>query len=213
MNMAEKSFVLLSLKEDKAKKLTQTLSNEKARQILEFLSGKKFATETQVAKELNIPLSTVHYNLKLLRENKLVTEDEYHYSDKGKEVIHYKIANKYIIIAPTEDDSILDKIKHLLPAVVIFGATAIVVFLVKLFSSGSSMVSNSLEAAPLAAKSMAIAADVAPVATNGTRVIAQGYTSLAQPAFIDPIIWFIAGGLFVLLVIVLLEILKRKSNK
>lgn len=210
--MAEKSFILLSLKENKTKKLTQTLSNEKARQILEFLSGKEFATETQVAKELNIPISTVHYNLKLLKENKLVTEKEYHYSDKGKEVIHYKIANKYIIIAPTEDDSILDKIKHLLPAVAIFGATALTIFLVKLFNSGSNVLTErSMVATPLAAKSLAIATDTAPVA--GAQTTAQNFVPIAAPILIEPIIWFIAGGLFILIVIVILEILKRKSNK
>ena len=73
--MAEKSFVMVSLKEDKAKKLTQALSNEKCRKILDYLSTRKEATETQIAKDLKIPISTVHYNIKILAENKLVTTE------------------------------------------------------------------------------------------------------------------------------------------
>jgi DNA-binding transcriptional ArsR family regulator len=126
---------MVSLKEDKARKLTQTLSNDTCRAILEYLSSRKEATETQISKELNIPISTVHYNLKQLSESKLVTADEFHYSEKGKEVIHYKIANKYIIIAPEEDESLMEKLKSFIPAFVTVAAVSVGLFIYQIFTS------------------------------------------------------------------------------
>ena len=75
--MADKSFVLVNLKEDKTKKLTQTLTNETCRKILDYLSNKSEATESQISKDLKIPMSTVHYNLKQLSESKLVNVNEF----------------------------------------------------------------------------------------------------------------------------------------
>jgi len=116
--MPNEPFMLVSLKEEKAKKLSHVLSNKTAVKILEYLAGKD-ATESQIAKALKIPLSTVNYNMKQLLEAKLVTSDEFHYSEKGKEVSHYKLANKYIIIAPTaEDETFLQHLKKFVPAFV-----------------------------------------------------------------------------------------------
>ena len=99
--MAKKDkFLLVSLQEKKAQKLAQVISNPTSRRILDYLADHDHATETRIAKELEIPLPTVHYNLQQLVKGGLVSADEFHYSEKGKEVIHYSLANKYIIIAP-----------------------------------------------------------------------------------------------------------------
>ena len=60
----------------------------------------------KLAKAMNLPLSTVHYNLQLLLKAGLVSADNYHYSEKGKEVLHYKLSNKYVIIAPKKTDKL-----------------------------------------------------------------------------------------------------------
>jgi len=120
--MAKESFLLVSLKESKAKKLAQVISNESCRKILDYLSEKE-ATETDLAKKLDIPISTVHYNLKHLIDAGLVTAEEFHYSEKGKEVNHYKLANKYIIIAP-KVFGIKEKLKSILPVALIIGLGA-----------------------------------------------------------------------------------------
>jgi DNA-binding transcriptional ArsR family regulator len=120
--MSEESFLLVSLNDEKSKKLAQVISNNTSRKILEFLA-KKSHTETEISKKLNLPMSTVHYNLKALEEAKLVTVDEFHYSKKGKEVNHYSLTNKYVIIAPQTDGDknigLLSKLSNLLPAVII----------------------------------------------------------------------------------------------
>lgn len=120
--MAKESFLLVSLNESKAKELAQVVSNESCRKILDYLAAKKDATESEISQKLNIPISTVHYNLQLLVGAKLVTADEYHYSTKGKEVNHYSLANKYIIIAPKTVWGIKEKLKTVLPVLLIAGA-------------------------------------------------------------------------------------------
>jgi len=123
----DESFLLLSLSDSKARKIAQAVNNESCRKILDYLTKTKAATETRISEDLKIPLPTVHYNLKQLVEVKLVNVDEFHYSEKGKEVNHYTLANKYIIIAPREESSLLERLKKILPAfgVIIAGAFAI----------------------------------------------------------------------------------------
>jgi DNA-binding transcriptional ArsR family regulator len=121
--MSHEKFVLVSLQEDKAKKLAQVITNDSCRKILDYLSEKS-ATESQLAKLLGLPISTVHYNLKQLLDGGLVTADEFHYSEKGKEVLHYKLANKYIIIAPRTVYGIKEKLKSILPVILMVAAAA-----------------------------------------------------------------------------------------
>ncbi|MBN1544364.1 helix-turn-helix transcriptional regulator [Candidatus Woesearchaeota archaeon] len=149
--MAKKSFLLVSLNENKAKKLAEVISNNTCRKILDFMAEKKDATESEIAKELNIPISTVHYNMKALLEARLVKSDEYHYSAKGKEVSHYRLANQYVIIAPEgEKHAIREKLKSIIPTALIMGAAAAII---KMFSGTFTAVSDN--AAPLMMKSAA----------------------------------------------------------
>ncbi|MFH0870587.1 MAG: helix-turn-helix domain-containing protein, partial [archaeon] len=97
--MKKDPFLLISLEESESKALAQVISNDTARKILDLLSKEESATETDIAKKLKVPLSTVHYNLQALVKANLVVAEEFHYSEKGKEVLHYSLANKLIIIA------------------------------------------------------------------------------------------------------------------
>lgn len=121
--MAKETFMLVSLKEAKAKKLAQVISNETSRKILDYLA-KGDKTESEIAKELGIAISTVHYNLKQLVAAKLVKADEFHYSKKGKEVNHYSLTNQFVVIAPSNEEGILDKLKKILPVagIMVIGA-------------------------------------------------------------------------------------------
>ncbi len=136
--MSKESFMMVSLKGDKAKKLAQVMSNPTCMKILEHLAGKE-STETQIAKELNIPLSTVHYNIQQLATAKLVLANEFHYSDKGREVTHYKLAKQYIIIAPDDDDpGFLDRLKKFVPVVIITISLAVVLKTMQFFTNSSA---------------------------------------------------------------------------
>ncbi len=145
--MAEEPFLLVSLEEAKAQKLAQVLQNETCTKLLNHLARHKEGTESELAKRLNLPLSTVHYNLKQLVQAKLVVADEYHYSEKGREVLHYKLANKYIIIAPQEDrGGFIEKLQRLLPAAAIVAGVALVLKAIGLLT-GTASFTGSPEAA------------------------------------------------------------------
>lgn len=123
--MSSKNFLLLSMEEEKIKKVSNVISNDSCRKILDYLSNKE-ATESELAEKLQIPISTIHYNIQQLMETGLIESKEFHYSEKGKEVNHYKLANKYIIIAPKKTFGIKEKLKSILPVALIISGTALV---------------------------------------------------------------------------------------
>jgi len=133
--MAKDPFLLVSLEENESKALAQVMSNDTARKILDLLSKHESLTETDIAKKLDVPLSTVHYNLQALVKANLVKSEEFHYSEKGKEVNHYSLANKLIIIAPknTRTESFRDKLKSILPVALIVAAVGVVMQLFNKF--------------------------------------------------------------------------------
>ena len=188
-SMAKEKFVLVSLQEDKAKQLAQVISNPSCTKILDFLSDQQ-ATESEISKNLNIPLSTVHYNIQQLMNSGLVIVDEFHYSSKGKEVNHYKLANKYIIMAPRSVSGLNERLKALLMIGVMSAGIALAIRLY-----------NSIGATPMASKvadSAALMVEAAPAAQIASQV--------------NPALWFIYGATFVLIMIVIVEYLRYKRG-
>lgn len=128
--MTEK-FILVNLKEEKSKKLAEVISNKTSRKILDYLSEKE-ASETEISKALNLPISTAHYNIQSLLDNGLIKTDEFYWSKKGNKINIYAIAKKLIIIAPKGSESIKNKLKSIIPVALISIAAA---GLIRLFSS------------------------------------------------------------------------------
>ena len=114
--MTKKNFILLSLDDSKAQDIANIVNNKSSKKILDFLADCNDSTESEIAKRLNLPISTVHYNLQQLVKTELVVIEEYHYSKKGKEINHYKLANKYIIIAPGKTRGLANKLRGIFPA-------------------------------------------------------------------------------------------------
>jgi len=193
--MAEESFILVSLKEDQAKRLAQVISNDTSRKILDFLSKKDHATETEIAKELSLPLSTVHYNLSHLSEAKLVNNDQFTYSEKGKEVIHYQLSNKYVIIAPAgTNEGMLDKLKKMFPTMAVIGVAPAVAHYLKY------MPMQVMDAAPDAAQSLRIMSEDAMAKGVGyveEEAIRQGFNWSEALFWLQdsPATWIVAGAL------------------
>ncbi|PIN68928.1 hypothetical protein COV93_07345 [Candidatus Woesearchaeota archaeon CG11_big_fil_rev_8_21_14_0_20_43_8] len=175
--MAEESFILVSLKDKKSKMLAQVISSDTARKILEYLSAGE-ASESKIAKDLSLPISTVHYNLKHLLDAKLVLVEEFHYSKKGREVDHYKLANKFVIIAPQEStmETIKDKLKDILPVALICAAGAGLIqilsrYIARPLAMGGQMLSEN--AAPILARGMAEADKAVPAMKSVADVAVQ----------------------------------------
>ncbi len=90
-----------------SRKLTQVLSNETSLKILEIL-GKKNMSATNIAEELNLPLTTVKYNLDSLVESDLIKVKQIKWSQKGRQVKIYESVEKLIVLVPSRNS--MDKL-------------------------------------------------------------------------------------------------------
>jgi len=194
------NFLLISLDEKKSKKIAEAINNDTGRKILDHLS-KKECTESDLAKELSIPISTVHYNLKQLMEANLVIVDEFHYSSKGKEVNHYKLANKYIIIAPKQTDNrFMEALQKILPLTIITAITGGILTALRFINTGNSTANTfAKSAADDVAPRMMTA--VAPQALEFSRPLLQS----------NAVAWFFIGALSIIIIYFLYEIVRKRK--
>lgn len=189
----EEKFLLVSLKEDESKKLAQVISNPTSRKILDKLAEKPF-TETELAKDMLLPLSTVHYNLQHLVKAKLVNADEFHYSEKGKEILHYSLSNKYVIIAPAAaSETLKEKLKRIIPVALLVGGAA---SLIQIFSRKTALFS-------LKSSTMEASSVVQEAAIRGVPAFQQ------QPIAL----WFIYGAAFTLIIYLIIDYIVKKLRK
>ncbi len=212
--MAEESFLMFSLKDEKSKKLAQVISNNTSRKILNELS-KKSMTETELSKFLSLPISTVHYNLKALEEAKLIQADEFHYSEKGKEVNHYTVTNKLVIIAPKSEDNIWSKLKSMLVALGISVVATGALF----FSRIQPQIAEpSLMVAKAVPEAFAMNDRIAGGAEVGGAEVAEVVAS-SGPDILSIIfstehgyIWFLAGVLFFAVSYMIISVLWKNTS-
>ncbi len=166
--MAKKdAFLLVSLEEEKARKLAAVVGNDSCRIIINFLAEKESSTESEISSTLNLPISTVHYNMQLLQQSGLVDAEEFHYSKKGREILHYRLANKYIVIAPKSAEGIMPRLKKLLPAFLFIGASSLALQAFTTFSGGDIAAAEKM-AITESAKSFAATAPSSEAATAAT---------------------------------------------
>ena len=193
--MSEK-FVLVSLEEEKAKKLAEAISNSTARKILDYLSEKEEAPATVIARHLRLPLTTVDYNIKNLKKAGLVEVEEFKWSEKGRQMDLYKVAKKFIVISPKGTSVDPEKLKNLFSIAIIAGLGSV---LAGYFAKSFLTAKQTLESFPVAQKTMALAADSAPILAETTQSNQLGfYLTL-----------FSVGALFALVVFALLNLNKR----
>lgn len=118
--MAKKSNMLLvDLNDPRTKSVAETITSVTSRKILDYLAGVETASETEIAKELSIAISTAHYHMQKLQEAELVDVSGFTYSKKGREINRYTLANKYIIITPRKMSGLKSKLRKILPIVAV----------------------------------------------------------------------------------------------
>ena len=196
--MTDESFLLVSLEEEKSKKLAQVLSNDTARKILDFMSSKEHITETEVSKDLKIPLSTAHYNLGLLVKANLINDDHYTYSKKGKKINHYSLSNKYVIIAPKKSNILKEKLKEFLPVLLLGGLSSLAI---KYFYYPMAKLNTfaTRTMGDMAVEESAMLADTVP------KSIITSNNNIA--------LWFFLGCLFAVFINLILSIIKKRNNQ
>ncbi len=187
----EETFIMVSLEDQKSKDLAQVISNDTSRKILNFL-GKREAGEAEISKELNIPISTVHYNVQQLTKAGLLESKEFKYSDKGKEVNIYTVSKRIIVIAPNNNKSMKDILKSLLP---LFGISIALSFLIQIIANN---LPSSENAPMLATQKIA--------ESSGAPVVAQ----TIAPSVPLYGLWFFFGSMFILITYMMYLSIKRK---
>jgi DNA-binding transcriptional ArsR family regulator len=101
----EEKYIMFSMDDDRIKYLSESLSNPSCKKILNLLSEKEL-TETDIARELKIPLNTVDYNIKKLIKVGLIEKTSHFWSIRGKKMPVYKVSNKKIVISPKKSISL-----------------------------------------------------------------------------------------------------------
>jgi len=225
----KQTFMLVSLEEDKAKRLAQVLSNDTSRKILDALAeGKK--TLSQLSKDLAVPLPTMHYNIKALQDSGLVTSKEFNYSAKGREMQHYELVNKYVIIAPASaKEGIKEKLKAILPALATIGGVGLAYqFLkggfVKTMQASAPVMEKAtqetLKATSTAAPAMEAFADESAEVIREAAELAVETSASAPPDIISsqvqqssPVLYFFIGAVAALLLYLFFDYVWKKIQK
>lgn len=182
----EEKFLLVSLEEEKAKKVAEIISNKTARKILDFLTERKEASESEMAKALKVPISTVHYNTQNLLNCDLIESKEFKWSEKGKEIDIYRIAKKYIVIAPKSMTGLQDRLRSILPSILVTAAGSLAVYW---YTKPQEVIT---EALPMATQKIA---EDAPMTLTQA---APSITSVLNPA-----VWFLMGAWIAILILIL----------
>ncbi len=194
----EKILILPLGKE--SKKITQALSNDSARQVLELLTDKPMSA-SEIAEELNIPLTTVKYNLDALIESGLTVVKQTKWSTKGRKIKIYAPAHKLIVVVPDKTDrkSVVDILRRylgvLLGAAVVSGIIEVWQYRPSLRGAPSAVMEETAkQGIPVPAQ--------APVPKMG---VSMPSIDLSQILENHPGVWFLFGCIFAVMLLVLIE--------
>ena len=122
-------FIMMNLDDERSKKVAEVMKSEACKRILDYLAEIKEASETDISKNLNMPLNTVGYNLKKLLDSGLVEKTKnFFWSAKGKKIPMYKLARKHIVISPRSSRPNLALLKTIVPVILAVAIIAILIF-------------------------------------------------------------------------------------
>jgi DNA-binding transcriptional ArsR family regulator len=202
-------LLILPLNDKNSKKISQVISSDTARNILDALASTP-RSASEIAEKLGIPLTTVQYNLEKLYDAGLVKVERTKYSRKMKPVKLYAPQRKFVVIAPGKADKkdVIAALKRYLTVIVFaaFGSAAIEFLTMKLKTPALE------EAARGIADQEAPAPMYAPTLTPSPEK-ALDTTVFGFDIFAHPGLWFLFGALFVILVVFLIEFYGRKKER
>jgi len=185
--MVDEKFMLISMEDDRAKKLAEVLGNKSCKKIIDYLADNEEASVKDISDALGIPINTAEYNVKKLLGAELVQKRKnFFWSKKGKKIVMYELSNKSIIIAPKGSN--ISKLKALLPAFMIVGVGTFVSYVWGALKSGGQDIARGTEEIFYAAGDALI--EAAPKAVDYT----QELIITPSPAWL----WFLAGGFLAL---------------
>jgi len=128
--MEDDKFILMGLNDERSKKIAEVLGNKTCKVIVDHLADVKEASEKDISDALDVPINTVEYNLKKLLDTGLVKKSKnFFWSQKGRKIPMYRLANKHIIISPRKPS--LSYLKSIIPVVLV--AALAIIFLAFVF--------------------------------------------------------------------------------
>ncbi|MBE0522873.1 MAG: helix-turn-helix transcriptional regulator [Methanosarcinales archaeon] len=232
INNSEK-FLVLPLGDD-SKKITQVITNDTAREVLELLAEHSMSA-SEIANKLNTPLTTIKYNLENLVEAGLVKIERIKYSEKGRQVKVYAPVRKLIVVVPEKIDngSIVDILKKYLG---VFLAAILATGLVKLltgpyFKLNNTIMSKKFEGMSsdeMVSNVFYYAGDGVGSAVNETAnkmmvndttgavisEVAQEAQKAADSGFVfDNGLWFLFGCVFIIGALIIVDYIRSRKKR
>jgi len=121
--------VVIQPGDERTQKIARAMASQTANAVIQaFGSGP--LTSSEVARRMAIPITTASYHIENLLDAGLLEVMETRWSEKGREVKVYGLANQVLIIAPPVSDlrSVLKKYTTLF-AIVVFASLSLATFL------------------------------------------------------------------------------------
>ncbi|MEA2033339.1 MAG: winged helix-turn-helix domain-containing protein [Euryarchaeota archaeon] len=220
-NTEDEKLLILPLNDKNSKKISQIISNDTARNILEAIASEPLSA-SRIAEKLRIPLTTVQYNLDKLNNAGLAKVERTKYSEKMKEVKIYAPQRKFVVIVPekTSRGDVIATLKRYLT--VIFFAVAgsgIIEFFTAMrmkmkgpgWEEATGGIAEKGGGAPTPTPAPEIVPSPMPAPVSPERAIDS--VALGFDVFAHPGLWFLFGCLFLILVVFLIEYLGRKKEE
>lgn len=187
--MADK-YINIDLDDERIGKIADAISNKTCKRILEILADREMSG-SEVSERLNIPLNTATYNLDILLKSGLIEKDNnFLWSEKGKRIVKYKVANKKIVISPKSG------FKGVFGSVLVSGLIA---GGIKLWYDNSFSYTgiSSVESSKMIASDQLYAGSVSSGINEASSLSANAMS------FGDPALWFFFGALIALITLLL----------
>lgn len=216
-NTEGEKLLILPLNDKNSKEITQIISNDTARNILEAIASEPLSA-SRIAEKLRIPLSTVQYNLDKLNNAGLAKVERTKYSEKMKRVKIYAPQRKFVVIVPekTNRKDVIASLKRYL-TVIFFAVvgSGIIEFLAIKMKGPIGEVTRSVipeeggrPLGPVPAPTPM--PEIVPSPIPASKGIGLGFEF---DIFAHPGLWFLFGCLFVILVAFIIEYLGRKKKE
>jgi len=190
-------YILLNMDDEKSGKMAEVMANKTCKKILSALAEEELS-ETDISRKINLPLNTIEYNLNKLISSGLVEKAKTHFwSVKGKKIPVYKLANKYIVIAPKTSSKVL---KNFLPVALVslIGALIIRFFTLNGFNQRLT-------------ESAGKSAEIVPLLSAGESANFAGLRLWDKIIAIPGWEWFLIGAWFAVVLFLILTIVRRKN--
>lgn len=148
-----------------ASSLAKVISSKTSQEIITFIGENEGCSASNIKTALSLPASTIHYNLKALIDSKIIDDSNFTYSSKGKEIVHYSLTNKILIIVPKKQ-KISSQLKAFIPGLAVVGGIIAVSLISKIFNSSSSLMSAGASNTRVFDSAIKSGSDMLPVVLN-----------------------------------------------